>query len=87
VVFHKYFTYKFYFQVLEGVDTLLFNLLVLGSLTDYTGFVWKRSVRDLYVIETTPLLQKEKASIILLLAIFFHAANYVNNNVRNKINL
>jgi len=46
-------------QVLEGVDNLLFNLLVLGSITDRTGYVWTRSPRDLYIVETMPLMQRE----------------------------
>ena len=46
----------FYFKVQEGVDYLLFNLLVLGCLTDKTGFVWRRCPTDLYLIETLPLM-------------------------------
>ena len=42
-------------QTEEGVDNLLFNLLVLGSLTDETGYVWRKSSTDLYLIETQPL--------------------------------
>ncbi|KAI0227837.1 hypothetical protein LSAT2_021672 [Lamellibrachia satsuma] len=43
-------------ETYEGIDNLLFNLLVLGSLTDQTGLVWRKSQMDLYVIETLPLL-------------------------------
>lgn len=37
----------------RGLDTLLFNLLVLGSLCDKMGRVWRRRSTDLYVIEIT----------------------------------
>ena len=54
-------------QVLSGVDFVLFNLLVLGSVTDRDGFVWRRSPLDLYVIETMPLMQREvKTSVVSL---------------------
>jgi len=46
-------------EVQYGVDYLLFNLLVLGSITDRDGFVWCRSPLDLYLIETLPLMQIE----------------------------
>ncbi|KAI0241298.1 E3 ubiquitin-protein ligase [Lamellibrachia satsuma] len=46
----------------EGIDDLLFNLLVLGSLTDKTGYVWRKSSMDLYLIETLPLLWHDSAS-------------------------
>ena len=42
----------------EGVDMLLFNLLVLGSLQSQDGWIWCRSSLDLYLIETTPLMEK-----------------------------
>ncbi|PFX17552.1 E3 ubiquitin-protein ligase RNF213, partial [Stylophora pistillata] len=37
----------------RGLDTLLFNLLVLGYLCDKMGRVWRRRTTDLYVIEVT----------------------------------
>ena len=37
----------------RGLDTLLFNLLVLGFLCDKMGRVWRRRITDLYVIEIT----------------------------------
>ncbi|KAL3881511.1 hypothetical protein ACJMK2_027943, partial [Sinanodonta woodiana] len=52
-------------EVQEGVDFFLFNLLILGCLTDKSGFVWRRSPRDLYLIETMPiveLIQAKKGS-------------------------
>ncbi|KAL3881508.1 hypothetical protein ACJMK2_027940, partial [Sinanodonta woodiana] len=44
-------------EVQEGVDFFLFNLLILGCLTDKSGYVWRRSPRDLYLIETMPIGQ------------------------------
>ncbi|WAR16707.1 R213A-like protein, partial [Mya arenaria] len=41
-------------EVQEGIDYLLFNLLVLNSLKDESGLVWKRSVSDIYLIEHMP---------------------------------
>jgi len=43
------------------VDYLLFNLLVLGSITDREGYVWTRLPTDLYVIETMPLMQRDSS--------------------------
>jgi len=40
---------------------LLFNLLILGSITDREGYVWTRSPADLYVIETMPLMQRDNS--------------------------
>ena len=37
----------------RGLDTLLFNLLVLGCLCDKMGRVWRRRSTDLYIIEIT----------------------------------
>ncbi|XP_052224866.1 E3 ubiquitin-protein ligase rnf213-alpha-like [Dreissena polymorpha] len=41
-------------EVIEGIDYLLFNLLILGCLTDSKGLVWRRRIDDLYMIETIP---------------------------------
>ncbi len=49
-------------QVQEGVDDLLFNLLILGSITNKEGYVWRRSTSDLYVVETMPLLQRDTSN-------------------------
>ena len=38
------------------MDDFLFNLIVLGSLTDQEGYVWRRSKYDLYVIEAMPII-------------------------------
>ncbi|XP_022796393.1 E3 ubiquitin-protein ligase rnf213-alpha-like isoform X3 [Stylophora pistillata] len=37
----------------RGLDTLIFNLLVLGYLCDKMGRVWRRRSTDMYVIEIT----------------------------------
>ncbi|XP_070190023.1 E3 ubiquitin-protein ligase rnf213-alpha-like [Littorina saxatilis] len=49
------------YEVQEGVDHLLYNLLVLGRVTDHHGQVWLRSPLDLYLIETMPLLDQKDA--------------------------
>ena len=46
-------------EVQEGVDDFLFNLVVLGSLTDQEGYVWRRSIYDLYVIEAMPIVVRD----------------------------
>ena len=46
-------------KVQQGLDHFLFNLLVLGSLTDSDGYVWCRMPHDLYLIENMPLMQKD----------------------------
>ncbi|KAK3585584.1 hypothetical protein CHS0354_036771 [Potamilus streckersoni] len=48
-------------EVQEGVDFLLFNLLILGCLTDRSGYVWRHSPRDLYLIETIPIVESVQA--------------------------
>ncbi|XP_053390338.1 E3 ubiquitin-protein ligase rnf213-alpha-like, partial [Mercenaria mercenaria] len=45
-------------EVENGVDYLLFNLLTLGCLMDKTGFVWRKSPTDIYLIETMPLMMQ-----------------------------
>ncbi|KAK7465937.1 hypothetical protein BaRGS_00037515, partial [Batillaria attramentaria] len=45
------------YEVQEGVDVLLYSLLVLGCITDHQGHVWLRSPKHLYVIEAMPLLE------------------------------
>ena len=37
----------------RGLDTLIFNLLILGYLCDKMGRVWRRRSTDLYIIEIT----------------------------------
>ena len=46
-------TVVLFLQVTSGLDTLLFNLLVLGVLKSSSGQVWRRRSSDLYVIELT----------------------------------
>ncbi|XP_048239631.1 E3 ubiquitin-protein ligase rnf213-alpha-like [Haliotis rufescens] len=43
------------YEVQEGVDYLLFNLLVLGSISNNMGHVWLKSPLDLYLVETIPI--------------------------------
>lgn len=43
----------------DGVDHLLFNLVVLGSLVDNVGYIWQRSKLDYYIIEIMPLQKWE----------------------------
>ncbi|XP_048586969.1 E3 ubiquitin-protein ligase rnf213-alpha-like isoform X2 [Nematostella vectensis] len=46
--------------VVEGLDTVLFNLLVLGIMSDRQGRVWRRRKTDLYVIEVTTASSSNK---------------------------
>ncbi|KAK3585576.1 hypothetical protein CHS0354_036763 [Potamilus streckersoni] len=48
-------------EVQEGLDYFLFNLLILGCLTDKSGYVWRRSSRDLYLVETVPIVELSQA--------------------------
>ena len=50
---YYYSTLVKFLQVKSGLDTLLFNLLVLGVLESSSGQVWRRRPSDLYVIELT----------------------------------
>ncbi|XP_052062754.1 E3 ubiquitin-protein ligase rnf213-alpha-like isoform X2 [Mytilus californianus] len=46
-------------EVQEGVDVFLFQLLILGCLGHSSGFVWRRSELDYYIIESMPLLARD----------------------------
>ena len=49
------------YEVYEGVDQFLFNLLVLGYLKHSNGQLWRRSVDDLYLIEIMPPMVRLQA--------------------------
>ena len=53
------------------MDYLLFNLLVLGSITDREGYVWSRWPTDLYVIETMPLMQRDNSRMAVFYRFFY----------------
>ncbi|XP_071172243.1 E3 ubiquitin-protein ligase RNF213-like [Mytilus edulis] len=48
-------------EVQEGVDTFLFQLLVLGCHRHSSGYNWRRSDMDYYIIEAMPLLDMDNA--------------------------
>ena len=48
-IFHVY----FFLQVLSVIDTVLFSLLILKSLKDKNGNVWRLLSSQLYMIEVT----------------------------------
>ena len=54
------------FQVHEGIDHLLFNLLILGGLCDSHGRVWRCKPQDLYVIEMTDFTLQQKSKRVSL---------------------
>ncbi|XP_061169142.1 E3 ubiquitin-protein ligase RNF213-like [Saccostrea echinata] len=47
-------------EVEEGVDYLLFQLLILGCLTNSQGYIWRKSPFDLYLVESLPILSQNK---------------------------
>ena len=51
---------------MEGVDHLLYNLLVLGCVSDDHGKVWLRSPMDLYIVETMPLYDQQVRYVCIL---------------------
>ncbi|KAK7488216.1 hypothetical protein BaRGS_00020523, partial [Batillaria attramentaria] len=53
------------YQVQEGVDHLLYNLLVLGCVTDHHGKVWLKSPMDMYLVETMPLLDQQDKNMLV----------------------
>ena len=68
-------------QVQEGVDELLFSLLILGQLTAHSGHVWLRSKLDFYVVEVLPLMKStrgEKVPIIFVILYYF-SPHYIDN--------
>ncbi|CAG2215370.1 RNF213 [Mytilus edulis] len=48
-------------MVQEGVDTFLFQLLVLGCHRHSSGYLWRRSEMDYYIIESMPLLDMDNS--------------------------
>ena len=42
------------FEVFHNVDLFLFNLLVVGCVKHSNGLIWRRSSKDLYMIEIMP---------------------------------
>ena len=40
-------------QVVKGLDNFLFKLVILRSVKDHDGNVWRRKPTDMYVIEIT----------------------------------
>ncbi|XP_052239407.1 E3 ubiquitin-protein ligase rnf213-alpha-like [Dreissena polymorpha] len=49
-------------EVQEGIDFLLFNLIILGCLVDRSGLVWRRNTDDLYLIETMPIFESQSTN-------------------------
>ena len=47
----------------EGLDSFLFNLLVLGEISDSEGYVWRKRPNDLYVVEITIPLKHEDVHV------------------------
>ncbi|XP_071135692.1 E3 ubiquitin-protein ligase rnf213-alpha-like isoform X2 [Mytilus edulis] len=43
-------------EVHDGVDDFLFQLLILGCLHHNSGYIWRKSHIDYYIIESMPLL-------------------------------
>ena len=50
--------------VQNNVDFLLFNLLILGSLTNSDGYVWLKMPYDLYYVENMPIYTLVKADAV-----------------------
>jgi len=66
---------------------LLFNLLVLGSLTDIKGYVWRRKVTDLYVVECLPVILRNVSSFTtscLVCSLIQYRALFVHTFILNK---
>ena len=38
---------------MAGLDSFVFNLIILGTLTTSSGRMWKRKPTDLYILEVT----------------------------------
>ncbi|KAK6168590.1 hypothetical protein SNE40_019790 [Patella caerulea] len=66
-------------EVLNGVDFLLYNLLILGCLKDKDGRIWTKSPSDLYVIENIPYrhnladkkVSYKTAQLFIIVCIFY----------------
>jgi len=47
-----------FLQVEAGVDEVLFNLIILGSLVNSDGFVWQVKRGQYYIVECMPLISE-----------------------------
>ncbi|XP_041354620.1 E3 ubiquitin-protein ligase rnf213-alpha-like [Gigantopelta aegis] len=54
-VFPRVFHLNISYEVQEGLDYLLFNLLILGKVSNEKGHIWLRSAMDLYLVEIIPI--------------------------------
>ncbi|XP_041354575.1 E3 ubiquitin-protein ligase rnf213-alpha-like [Gigantopelta aegis] len=54
-VFPRIFHLNISYEVQEGLDYLLFNLLILGKVSNEKGHIWLRSAMDLYLVEIIPI--------------------------------
>ena len=45
--------YLIFFKVAKGLENFLFKLVILRSVKDHSGNVWRREPTDMYVIEIT----------------------------------
>ncbi|XP_071122875.1 E3 ubiquitin-protein ligase RNF213-like [Mytilus edulis] len=59
-------------EVQHGVDEFLFQLLVLGCLTNSSGYVWRKSTMDYYIVETLPLMVKDTNTKSAMLTCMHH---------------
>jgi len=50
---------------------LLFNLLILNCLVDSEGYVWRRSLEDLYLIETMPITVETRTKRVSSMVNYF----------------
>ncbi|XP_041350668.1 E3 ubiquitin-protein ligase rnf213-alpha-like [Gigantopelta aegis] len=54
-IFPRIFHLNISYEVQEGLDYLLFNLLILGKVSNERGHIWLRSAMDLYLVEIIPI--------------------------------
>ena len=61
-------------EVEQGIDELLFNLIILRSIVNSEGVVWQAQNTQYYVIECMPHTRKVR-SILTHVNIWFHTLN------------
>ena len=54
-------------KVTSNLDSFMFQLLIIGSISTSTGSIWKKKPTDLYIIEITEPIVKTDQEIVSFL--------------------
>ena len=75
-----------------GLDSFIFNLIILGTITTANGNMWRRKPTDLYILEVTETVVAEKLSVVRLLLSYLaemylcFSATYLDSDIEAMTN-